>query len=78
MNDAPAFLLSFSEVVVELGRTEAATRMWLSRHGLRAARRIAVGERATRALYDGAEVLRHANGEAASCNACAPAHRLLS
>ena len=44
------FLLTFDEVAADLCKTHATTRMRLIRHGLFAVRRVAVGERATRAL----------------------------
>ena len=63
-------LMSFEELVADLGRTPSAARKWLSRHGIRATRRVSVGERATRGVYDGAEAAVHLARAATGCAAC--------
>jgi hypothetical protein len=63
-------LLSFEEVADDLGKTAGATRFWLHKHGLKAVRRIAVGNQGTRGVYDGDAITRHAQGDPA-CAACA-------
>ena len=59
-----------AEVAEQIDKTPGATKVWLHRHGIKAARRVAVGEQGTRALYAGDVVKRHAEAEVPTCPAC--------
>jgi hypothetical protein len=79
MWDAPmTWLVTFPEIVADLGKTPGATRFWLHAHGVRATRRVGVGERGTRGVYDGEAVTRHAARQVQDCPACGHQRRDLS
>lgn len=67
--------LAQDEVAQLVAKTPATTKVWLHRHGIKAARRVSVGERATRAMYDGDQVQDHAAAGVVTCTACTSARR---
>ena len=64
------FLVSAAEVAEMVGKELGATKVWMHRHCVKAVQRVNVGERSTRALYDGDLVKRHAAAEVPVCPAC--------
>jgi hypothetical protein len=72
---ASTWQVSLLEIAEQIGKTPATTRVWMHRHCIRSTARVAVGERATRALYDGDLVKRHAASEVPTCPTCVTARR---
>lgn len=70
-----SWLLTAVEVAELLEKSPAASKVWLHRHCIKAARSVQVEARSPRALYDGATVAKHQAATEPTCPGCVSARR---